>query len=278
MTRDVDHQNDYIVNLFFNRTGKTEVTVDVHTSLRDMVFYHADLVNKTSSRRLNMEYDFKRRPISVTNKTIHFNGEDYSHVIFNTSAWNTIEEFKSFRSMFDNYIKNNLKKKTIKIGGEEVPNIYQCIKDKDDFQRLADYYDARNSIPIDGRSYLKITRNADVSRLKRDICRAFKQGQAGLDEYAELTANEFLRELKECGFADFDIKLVRADIENGGRNEFQPHMTGRTKNVMKIVRQIKARFPKFDPEMILSNYDNEVPLNQAFNNRSDPFLKRTFKL
>ena len=278
LTRDVDDQNDYIVDLFFNRTGEKEVTVDVHTSLRDMIFYHADLVNKRSSRRLNMEYDFKRRPISVANKTVHFNGEDYNHVILNTSAWNTIEEFKSFRSMFDNYIKNNLKKKTVKIDGEELPNIYQCIKDKEDFQRLADYYDARNSIPIDGRSYLKITRNADVSRLKRDICRAFKQGQAGLDEYEELTANEFLRELKECGFADFDIKLVRADIENAGRNEFQPHMTGRTKNVLKIIKQIKARFPKFDPEMILSIYDNEVPLNHAFNNRSDPFLKRTFKL
>ena len=276
--REIYEQNIDIVKLFFTRTGTTERPVDVHTSLRDMIFYHADLVNKTSIRRLNMEYDFKRRPKSVADKTVNFEGIEYSHLILNTTAWETIEEFKSFRSMFDNYIKNNIKKKRIKTENGETDNVYQCLKTKDDFQKLADYYDTRNSLPINARSYLPLTNNADVRRLKRDICRAFKQRQAGLDNYQHLTANEFIGHLRECGFTDLNIKLARADIENAGRNEFEANTTPRTKAVLIILKRIKNAFPKFESDAILSNYENEISFNDVIKNKRDPFLKRTFKL
>ena len=278
LTREVYEQNEYIVDLFFKRTGDTDVSVDVHTSLRDMILYHADLVNKTSTRRLNMEYDFKRRPISVADKAIEFNGKIHSHLVFNTKAWDSAEEFKSFRGMFDNYRKNNERGKTKKTDKGEEINEYQCLKTKDDFQLLADYYDTRNSLPVADRRYLKKTNNADVKRLKRDICRAFKQGQAGFDNYSDLTANQFIDSVKGCGFSDLGIKFARADVENAGRNEFEPHTTPRTKRVNEIINRIKRIFPKFDKAIILSNYENEIPFNDAIKYKGDIFIKRSFKI
>ena len=278
LIRDVWEQNDYIVDLFFNRYGSKDINVDVHTSLRDMILYHADLVNKTSERRLNMEYDFKRRPISVSEKEIIFDNKKYNHLVFNTSAWTNVEEFKSFRSMFDNYRKNNERSK-FKLTDEGVEkNEYQCLKTKDDFERLAIYYDTRNSLPVGDRRYLSKKNNADVQRLKRDICRAFKQGQAGLENYSDLTANQFIDRVKGCGFTDLGIKFARADIENAGRNEFEPHTTPRTKRVNEIINRIKRLFPKLDKNLILSNYDNEIPFNDAVKYKGDGFMKKKFKL
>jgi len=225
-----------------------------------------------------MEYDFKRRPISVADKAIEFNWKIHNHLVFNTKAWDSAEEFKSFRGMFDNYRKNNERGKTKKTDKGEEINEYQCLKTKDDFQLLADYYDTRNSLPIADRRYLKKTNNADVKRLKRDICRAFKQGQAGFDNYSDLTANQFIDSVKRCGFSDLGIKFARADVENAGRNEFEPHTTPRTKRVNEIINRIKRIFPKFDKAIILSNYENEIPFNDAIKYKGDIFMKRTFKL
>jgi hypothetical protein len=178
--------------------------------------------------------------------------------------------------MFDNYRKNNERGRMIKVCNKEEKNIYKCLKTVEDFQNLADYYDTRNSLPVSERRYLRKTNNADVKRLKRDICRAFKQGQAGFDEYSNLTANQFIERIRECGFSDLGIKFVRSDIENAGRNEFEPHTTPRTKRVNEIINRIKKLFPKFDKNLILSNYENEIPFNDAIKYKGDKFMKRIF--
>lgn len=248
-SRETTEQNEYIVELFFTRTGDQTVIVDTNTSLRDMVLYHADLVKKTSVRRLNMEYDFKRRPYSVANVTINFNGKNYYHVAFSTRPWNTVEEFRTMRSMVDDYIRTEARR---------------CMKTADDYRALADYFDTRNSLPVSAQKYLKKAKNADLNRLKRDLCRAFKQGQAGLDAYsAQMTANDFAKILLESGLSRFGVKCVRSDIENAGRNAFEPNTTPRSVNVLEVIGEVRRRLPDLETDQILSVYDNEVPMLEA---------------
>lgn len=256
--REVAEQNEYIVELFFNRTGDQKIIVDTSTSMRDMVLYHADLVKKAWDRKLNMEYDFKRRPTSVSDVSLEFNGNNYSHIVFNTSPWETIEEFKSMRQMVDDFIKNEN---------------HRCLKTKDDYRILAHYFDARNALPLGAQKYLSKAYDADLKRLKRDLCRAFKQGEAGLDHYYKMSANQFAQILLDSGLREHRIKCVRADIENAGRNSFEPHTTPRSFNVLKVIEAVKERLPELDIEVILSTEDNEVPLLSAIYN-TDTFIRR----
>ena len=55
-------ENEFIVNLFFNRTVDDVVRIAAKTGIRDMLDYDADLVEKNVEKSLNMEFDFKRRP------------------------------------------------------------------------------------------------------------------------------------------------------------------------------------------------------------------------
>lgn len=258
-SRETAEQNEYIVDLFFTRTGDQTVVVDTNTSLRDMVLYHADLVKKTSVRRLNMEYDFKRRPYSVADVAVNFNDKQYDHVVFSTQPWDTVEQFKTMRSMVDDYIRTEDRR---------------CMKSADDYRALAEYFDTRNSLPVGAQKYLKKGENADLDRLKRDLCRAFKQGQAGLDAYTtQMTANDFAKVLLESGLARFGVKCVRSDIENAGRKAFEPNTTPRSVNVLDVIGEVKRRLPHLDTDQILSVYDNEVPMLQALATH-DPFIER----
>lgn len=256
--REVSDQNEFIVELFFDRLGDSRIVVDTNTSLRDMVLYQADLVKKVSVRRLNMEYDFKRKPSSVTEAKVKFNEKSYSHVAFHTAPWETIEHFKSMRKMFDDYIKKEN---------------HRCMKTLSDYATLANYFDIRNSLPVESKKYLSKANNADLKRLKRDLCRAFKQGEAGLENYYKLTASQFAIILLESGFREHQIKCVRADVENGGRNIFEPHMTPRSTNVLKVLAAIQQRLPKLEIDKILSQTENEAPLMAAISNH-DVFIER----
>ena len=62
---DVELDNDFIVKTFFSRNPTSFISSTVLTSVQDMVEHDADLVEKSLTRRLNMEFDWKRRPAVV---------------------------------------------------------------------------------------------------------------------------------------------------------------------------------------------------------------------
>ena len=58
---DVWLQNRRIVEMFFARTADDVIPMKVKTGVRDMVLFDADLVDRALSKRLNMEFDWKRK-------------------------------------------------------------------------------------------------------------------------------------------------------------------------------------------------------------------------
>lgn len=114
-----------------------------------------------------MEYDFKRFPSAAVDAVVQFEGREFKHLAFSTKPWASIAEFKQVRSLVDDYIKETSRR---------------CLKTKRDYEVLADFFDTRRSLPVAMQKYLRKEGEADLKRLRRDLCCAFKQGMAGLDE------------------------------------------------------------------------------------------------
>ena len=63
--REVRPRNDYIVDLFAKRKPDTIIPKTGGVGIREMIEHDADFVYKVTSKRLNMEFDWKRRPSAV---------------------------------------------------------------------------------------------------------------------------------------------------------------------------------------------------------------------
>ena len=204
-----------------------------------MVLHHADLVNKSSKRKVSMEYDFKRKPYAVTmvkGEAKDFGINSFEHIAFDTMPWKSIEDFKTVRLLWSDYDSK----------------LRRPIKTIETFKEFAEFYDTRNSLPFKKQKYLRHDNLADLKRLKRDLCRAFAHGHAGLDHYSSLTANEFMLILKQSGFGSYNIKCERAEIERSKRFEFEPNSTPPTDKFLEVIDSVKKSLPLIEIDEILN--------------------------
>lgn len=223
-------QNDWIVETFLKRTKATPIEMDVLTSMREMVLHDADLVSKKVTRKLPMEYDFKRKPNAVRLIDARLpNGKAVSHVAFDTSPYDTEEEFRLTRDIWDNYRRS-----------QEF-----CLKSKADFSRFADFIDRTRSLTETKKAYLRAGDEDGLQRFRRDLCDAFKNGKGGLEFYRHLSNQRFAHLLNEAGFADSPAIVKVEHVENGKRRDFQANATVPTRRVLAVIEKLKAIFPMF---------------------------------
>lgn len=259
-TTEVVEQNSYIVDLFFKRDAVHKIELDYHTSIREMLLFDADLVSKKSKKHISMEYDFKRRPKAVgMTETSNPNplSVPHEHVVFSTEPWQSIAEFQRVRTVWNDYYKRNK----------------ACLKTSDDFGEFASYFDMVESLSPANRVYMK-KQNADLMRLRRDLCRAFKWGKAGFSEYPHVTAKEFALALTVSGFEAAGVKVSPHDVNNGLKADFVPHATPRTPAVLGVLEAIAQRFPLFDSGVIEASPGLEnLRLSEALS-KSCEFVER----
>lgn len=246
---ELDEQNDYIVKLFFERKSDSMIYLDVHTSIRELIFDDADLVTKRLPRRLGMEYDFKRKPsaVGMTSVLVPSLNRTFDHVAFSTMPWASTEEFKKARKFWNAQWKIT----------------HRNIKTAEDFRAYARFYDMMVSMPQDALPYLSRGPAADLKRLRRDLCAAFKHRQAGFAAYQSLTAAEFASLLNSSGMEAEKVRSTRATAENGKRLAFKPNSTPRTERVLRVVDRLSKIFPGFRPEEILANLEVPESLSPA---------------
>jgi hypothetical protein len=246
---ELDEQNNYILQLFFNRKPESEIYIDVHTSIREMVFDDADLVTKRLPRRLGMEYDFKRKPSAVVMASVNVPslGRSFEHVAFSTVPWASAEEFRKARKFWN----------------EQWKTTHRNIKTVDDFRAYARFYDMMVSMPQDALPYLSKSSTGDLKRLRRDLCAAFKHGKAGFAAYQYLTAAEFGTLLNSTGMEAEGVKTTRSTVENGKRLPFKPNSTPRTERVQRIVSDLARIFPEFRSDDILATLEIPEALSPA---------------
>ncbi|MCD9816661.1 hypothetical protein [Bradyrhizobium japonicum] len=235
---ELSDQNAYIIQTFFDRSPQSEIDFMVHTSIRETLLWDADLVSKKIPRHISMEFDFKRKPhaAAMISGDCPALGNKFEHIAFSTRPWETIEEFNKMRRFWDDHWSTNPR----------------CIKTLEDFRDFARFFDMVAGLDAKDAPYLKRTPTADISRLQRDLCRAFKHGKAGLASYQSMSAADFAALLNEVGLQDHGIVTTRATVENGKRAAFKPYTTPRTARTIQMLERLTERLPNIEAAAILT--------------------------
>ena len=239
-------QNDEILRHFFERTPDTAIDIEGKTGLRDMVERGADFVEKIVTKRLNMEFDWKRRPLGVTYSNT------YDHVAFSTEPWNTVEQFNLMREKFDDYQRNSPR----------------CIKTVEDFQNLSTYIETITAASSSDLSYIR-KQDGDIKRLRQMLCAAFKQRKAGF-KFVSMTNQDFATCLTQSG-----IKCTKADVENGLKKDFIPHQVPPTDRVKRVVADfVNNVFPKLQVDQLFVKVDKEGLVIRLSNDQECEFISK----
>lgn len=252
---EAEDQSGYICDLFFNRTPDQMMKVKSLTGIRDIIEFDADLVEKELTRRLSMEFDWKRKPLSITTDPQH------NHISFSTVPWKNVEQFQMIREQWDEYMKVERR----------------CIKSEDDYLNWAIYVDSRFKVDKKNRKYLK-SEDPDLSRLRQSLGSAWKAKAAGFESGPSLSWNDklitiqtnehFAWFLTRCG-----IKASRSDIENAKRRPFERGVVPYTERAKEAFEKVKEVYQGLREEEIFA-YLNAESLLSIDKDVTCPFIER----
>jgi len=91
--------SEELAKLFLKRTGKIEMGFYKLPSPKDYVRKNADGVSVYQKKKIEWEYDLKRKPTNLRMETVTIDGETYEHLSFDTVPWETIDDFADARSI-----------------------------------------------------------------------------------------------------------------------------------------------------------------------------------
>nr|WP_306235675.1 DNA polymerase [Bradyrhizobium sp. Bra64] len=220
-------RNAEIVRMFFDRQPDDKLTFESLTGIRDIIEFDADLVRKEVTRRVNMEYDWKRRP------DILFDHHEYKHCAFSTNPWDTVDQFVAVRELFERYLDSD-------------PH---CIKSVGDFDSLSVYVDASMQLSEQERSYLR-KRSGDLKRLRMMLCSGWHSRAFGLRDNPHVqSAQQFADTLTACG-----VKCSRANVENGSKQHFASNSVPPTDGVLAAIGKLQQLFPDLSPEALCTTH------------------------
>jgi hypothetical protein len=178
-----------------------------------------DVLKETRETTLNLEYDFKRRPV---------NGRMVgSHVAFNTVPWNTVDEMDKVYGLFSAWKQKH------------------CIKTLEDFDVWEDYY--QSHLALDrvcvGRLPIQVTEEGSAGILKRLFLRAYNKRCWGMNRpfnYRELT-----KLMSDIGFS-----VTEHDVKNGNKGKVYDNLVPFNPKTELLVMKLKQAIPELDTTKI----------------------------
>ena len=218
--------NALIVKMFLERNPDDRIPLKIKTGIRDIVEYDADLVDKHVSKRLNMEFDWKRMPYAV------WQDEEVGHVAFSTQPWENVDDFVKVREHWEIFAVASPR----------------CIKTLEDYTALATYIFAQSSLEEGGAAYLKKT-DPDIKRLRQMLCIAWRKSAAGITRKFDGHSDASFADL----LTSIGIPCKRSDVENA-RKPFLPHMCPPTSAVVDALDRLKAIVPSLEDDLFLSRH------------------------
>jgi hypothetical protein len=231
-----EQRNAEIVRMFFDRTPKDRLVFESLTGIRDIIEFDADLVKKEISRRVNMEFDWKRKP------DLLFDSNTYRHCAFSTRPWETVDQFMMIRALFEKYLDSK-------------PH---CIKTVGDFDSFSVYVDANLQLPEEERRYLS-RRSGDLKRLRMALCAAWHAGLLGVKSNdAIVTAEQFAEALNACG-----VPCSRANVENGRKQTFASQSVPATESVLGAILRLREIFPEVTQETLCALHRHETTIKPS---------------
>ncbi len=243
---DPEDMNEEIVRKFFTRTPTSTIEVFGLAGLRDIVEHDTDLVETFLEKRLNMEYDMKRRPSALTTSA------KYNHIAFDTAPWESTEQYMVVRHLWQEY-----NKKTI-----------QCLRTKAEYQAWARFLTTKTMAAGSAVRTGLHKKDGDKTRLRKMLCVAFKGdfSEVGLNEVRDLmTSQQFADLLSSVG-----IQCSKQNVDNGKTQEFERRTCLPTVSVLLALEKLQKAIPTLNVDEFLyvePDVDDAINLNNLPSNQ-----------
>lgn len=215
---DKEQQNEWIISEFVNRSHNSKQTFKTLRNLPEIWKNGGDLTSKELTRRLSMEYDWKRRASTMLSRPIR----SVDHLYFETDPWLSQDEFNACRDAWETYQSQS-------------PRVLKTESDLREFQE----YQSINP----GDAKLKKPHHAPaLTFAKRQFLRALVRSEWGL-RAGEMSYSETAEWLNVGGFS-----TKKSDLENAKRpgSELTEHSVPHTPETDRFVSFIKDTIPEFD--------------------------------
>lgn len=223
-------QNKFIVDKFLHRDSKSTITELGVSSIRELLKYGTDPASTQRKRKLNMEYDWKRRPSGIGVSNVN------SHVVFTTDPWETVQQYNDTQTAWDKYNASGI----------------QCIKTAEDMARWTDYLRLNTRSEKASGNHWADKANPELERLRVSLCRAYKQGIAGVVFPVKVKTKQFAQYLRDAG-----IPCADHDINNSMKKPFEPNQCEPNAEVIMALALLKAVIPTLDSSVLLYPVDQD---------------------
>lgn len=272
------NQNKFVLDLFVNRFPGQVIKRPSLMSMRDILLNEWDMQTVDRDMTLNMEFDFKRKPVDP--RMIKIESHGVEHLAFRTVPWASVEEGRLMRTLFDQWRRGEK---------EDDGKPGHCLKTMDDWRdwqsfqalyagnrrRKQQYLirqEAVHDVPLldgpdnvpDGKSVpagpagSNITRGVTgvryargnqpyLSVAVRTFLAAYVQRVWGLDN-VDLSQAKLAKWLTGVGFV-----TELHDVKNAGRTQLFEHVVPPTAEVLHFLNIVKVRFPTLDVDRFLAN-------------------------
>jgi len=249
----VDHfendelENKAILDLFWHRTAKTTFPVHSLAGVRQIVMFDIDSVPILRTRKLNMEYDWKRRPYDVKDSA------QFKHIAFSTVPWDHYDQFRTVRDVNES---------------DKTP----VIKSVRDLNVFVSSIETTVSLSKEKRKSARKTDKAINIMMKwMSIVWCYDRHVLG-NIPTDHTARDFANNLTSCG-----CPCKRSDIENGWKRKFknfEKNSIPTTKQTIDAFNKLKEIYPAINPADFLTSPETTDWL--TFHEGGDycPFLGR----
>lgn len=232
--RVIELENEEIVELFITRTPETKIRHASAVGIKDLMRYGTDHVYRDVEKLLGMEFDWKRWPVGPQDIDFQFKGVDHRHLGFETKPLEDVEEFERVREAWERYNKGQRR------------NLKTII----DFDRFQVFLEA-GKLEDKARAYVSRDQG-DLKRVRRDLLRAYRSGDAGFDRVKSRTG-KFKHTRMASILTTHGIPCTVTNIDNERGKSFVPHQTMRTPRVEGILRSLQRdEFPEIDVELFLA--------------------------
>lgn len=161
-------QNEYMVDLYLKRQPGQRTEIRPFVSLRDQMLHSKDVIRLSRSVRLNLEFDFKRRPVTPVMRDVR----GRTHLAFGTEPWQSAQQVDEVRKLFDQW------------AGEH------CLKSLDDWHLWEDFRlsaGALNSLRGGKRTNINLTGKGGKGLLLNTFVRAYVRNQWGAEKTLSYT-------------------------------------------------------------------------------------------
>ncbi|KQO66326.1 hypothetical protein ASF22_20520 [Methylobacterium sp. Leaf87] len=231
-----DQHNDYMLRLFLNRVpGQQHVQTSL-ISLQEQWHTESDLVEVKKNPRLNLEYDFKRRPVQAVERAV----QGRMHLAFDSVPWRNVAEAREAIVRFKSWSRGQGRPEDTGY----VPG--RLLKTLPDFMAWEAYHTMAAPVRAAG---VGLRGDGPLGHLYRQFLRALVRDEWGVsltdpDTGDRRTYGEIVHWLVTTGFPDACVD----DLKNAKRStaRLAPQTIYLNDDVARLLRAIVEQYPDFD--------------------------------